>query len=145
MRSSVTRLSAVLLAAVALAGGALAAAAVRGLNSRQYLKFEDGMAYVDDWASMGSPHHGTTWAYTCFTVPCREMRPGSAFLTDLNAGDETPGAVRYGSWWSPCDELIEPKDSPVLDGATNTKTACIGHLAFLTDAVVYAQVRDFVG
>ncbi|MQA26147.1 MAG: alpha/beta fold hydrolase [Micromonosporaceae bacterium] len=115
-----------------------------GLNSRQYLKFEGGTTHVDDWVSLGSPHHGTQWAYGCFTVPCVEMRPGSTFLNSLNAGDETPGGVSYGSWWSPCDELIEPERSPVLSGAKNTQTACIGHTAFLTDATVYGQVRDFV-
>jgi triacylglycerol lipase len=115
-----------------------------GLNSRQYLKFHSGTSYVDDWASLGSPHHGTTWAYGCFGTPCVEMRPGSTFLSNLNAGDETPGDVNYGSWWSPCDELIEPKMSPVLSGAKNTQTACIGHLALITDATVYTQVRDHV-
>lgn len=115
-----------------------------GLNSRQYLKFHGGTNYVDDWASLGSPHHGTTWAYGCISTPCVEMRPGSAFLSNLNAGDETPGAVNYGSWYSPCDELIEPKTSPVLSGAKNTQTACLGHLALITDATVYTQVRDHV-
>lgn len=115
-----------------------------GLNSRYYLKYLGGTGYVDDWASLGSPHHGTEWAYGCFTYPCREMRPGSAFLNNLNTDDETPGEVNYGSWWSPCDEIIEPKTSPVLSGARNTQTACIGHLALITNATVYAQVRDHV-
>ena len=41
--------------------------------------------------------------------------------TELNAGDETPGAVNYGTWWSPCDEIINPDSSVPAHGATNTK------------------------
>jgi triacylglycerol lipase len=72
------------------------------------------------------------------------MRPGSTFLTELNAGDETPGTPRYATWWSPCDEIINPDNSVLLSGATNTQTACISHNALLTDATVYSQVRSWV-
>ena len=48
------------------------------------------------------------------------MRPGSTFLTRPNAGDETPGTPNYGTWWSPCDEVINPDSSVALSGATNT-------------------------
>jgi triacylglycerol lipase len=115
------------------------------LNSRWYIKFvAGGEANVDEWVSLGGPNHGTSAAYACFSTSCSEMRPGSSFLTTLNSGDETPGAVNYGTWWSPCDEFINPDESVILSGATNTKTACIGHLALITDATVYGQVRDFV-
>ncbi|MGH3738853.1 MAG: esterase/lipase family protein [Micromonosporaceae bacterium] len=115
-----------------------------GINTRWYLKALGGTAKVDDYASLGTPHHGTNWAYGCPDIPCFEMRPDSAFMKELNAGDETPGAVHYGSWWSPCDELVIPHESPVLAGATNTKTGCISHFAFGTDDTVSAQVRAFV-
>jgi triacylglycerol lipase len=72
------------------------------------------------------------------------MRVGSTFLKELNAGDETPGTVNYGTWWSPCDEIINPDSSVALSGATNTQTACISHTALTTDETVYQQVREFV-
>jgi triacylglycerol lipase len=50
------------------------------------------------------------------------MRIGSKFLGKLNAGDETPGAVNYGTWWSPCDEIIN----------------------LMQDETVYSQVGEFV-
>ena len=115
-----------------------------GLSSRYYVKNLLGEGKVDDWVSLGGPNHGTDWAYGCWQTSCVEMRPNSAFLTNLNAGDETPGAVSYGTWWSPCDSVINPDSSVALSGATNTKTACLGHSALYTDATVYAQVRDFV-
>lgn len=114
------------------------------LNSRWYIKFNGGETTVDDWVSLGGPNHGTETANFCFTTSCTEMRIGSKFLSELNAGDETPGTVNYGTWWSPCDEFINPDSSVSLTGATNTKTACISHLSLLTDETVYSQVREFV-
>lgn len=114
------------------------------LNSRWYIKFLGGESKVDDWVSLGGPNHGTDFANFCFSTACTEMRVGSKFLAELNAGDETPGAVNYGTWWSPCDEIINPDSSVALSGATNTKTACISHAALRTDATVYSQVREFV-
>jgi triacylglycerol esterase/lipase EstA (alpha/beta hydrolase family) len=115
------------------------------LNSRWYIKFVAGdEANVDDWVSLGGPNHGTTAANICFTTSCVEMRIGSTFLTELNAGDETPGAVNYGTWWSPCDEFINPDSSVPLSGATNHETACISHLGLLSDETVYKDVREFV-
>jgi triacylglycerol lipase len=116
-----------------------------GLSTRYYVKSLGGAANVDDWVSLGGPNHGTTTANLCFfQTSCTEMRPNSAFLTALNSGDETPGAVSYGTWWSPCDEVINPDSSVLLTGATNTQTACMGHSALYQDATVYAQVREFV-
>jgi triacylglycerol lipase len=114
------------------------------LNTRWYIKFLSGESKVDDWVSLGGPNHGTSFANFCFSTSCVEMRAGSTFLNELNAGDETPGAVNYGTWWSPCDEIINPDSSVPLSGATNTETACISHLNLMQDETVYTQVREFV-
>ena len=116
-----------------------------GLSSRYYLKNLGGTANVDDWVSLAGPNHGTTWAYGCFFFsPCNQMIPGSSFLNQLNSGDETPGAVNYGTWWSSCDELINPDTSTILSGATNTNVGCLSHSGVKDSAAVYAQFRDFV-
>lgn len=115
------------------------------LNSRWYLKFIEGaQEKVDEWVSLGGPNHGTSTAYFCFSTACSEMRPGSTFLNELNAGDETPGAVNYGTWWSPCDEIINPDESVLLSGASNHETACISHGALHEDETVYDEVREFI-
>jgi triacylglycerol lipase len=115
------------------------------LNTRWYIKFLGGESKVDDWVSLGGPNHGTETANACsFQVACQEMQIGSKFLSELNAGDETPGTVNYGTWWSPCDEIINPDESVILTGATNTKTACMSHTALTTDETVYKEVREFV-
>jgi triacylglycerol lipase len=117
-----------------------------GLSSRYYLKNLGGTASVDEWVSLGGPNHGTNWAYFCypFSAGCRDMIPGSSFLNSLNAGDETPGSVRYGTFWSSCDEVINPDSSVLLSGATNTGVGCLGHSALRTDAGVFNQVRTFI-
>lgn len=117
-----------------------------GLSSRYYLKNLGGTAVVDDWVSLGGPNHGTNWAYACwlFSASCRDMTPGSSFLNNLNAVDETPGAVDYGTFWSSCDEIINPDSSVLLSGATNTGVGCLSHSALRTDANVFTQVRNFV-
>ena len=115
------------------------------LNTRWYIKsVAGGQEKVDDWVSLGGPNHGTETANACFQTSCVEMRVGSKFLSELNATDETPGAVNYGTWWSPCDEINNPDSSVALSGATNTKTACLSHTALTTDSTVFNQVREFV-
>ncbi|MGN6664240.1 MAG: esterase/lipase family protein [Solirubrobacterales bacterium] len=115
------------------------------LNTRWYIKFDGGESKVDDWVSLGGPNHGTETANACaFQVSCQEMEVGSKFLSELNAGDETPGIVNYGTWWSPCDEIINPDESVILTGASNHKTACLTHAALTTDETVYKEVREFI-
>jgi triacylglycerol lipase len=113
-----------------------------GLSSRYYLRNLGGTAKVDDWVSLGGPNHGTDTARFCWQASCVEMRPGSSFLNALNQGDETPGTTNYLTWWSPCDEVINPDSSVSLSGATNTQTACMSHSSLKENATVYAQVRD---
>lgn len=115
------------------------------ISSRYYLR-NFGSERIDAWVSLAGPNHGTDAAenQACVFAPCREIVPGSAFLAALNSGDETPGLARYGTWRSPCDATINPDESVILLGATNRETTCIPHIAFLTDAVVYSQVREFV-
>lgn len=115
-----------------------------GLNTRYYVKNLGGTEKVDDWVSLGGPNHGTSTANLCFEASCVEMRVGSTFLRELNATDETPGAVNYGTWWSSCDEIINPDESVLLTGATNTEAGCVTHVGLTSDARVFAGVKEFV-
>jgi triacylglycerol lipase len=116
-----------------------------GLSSRYYLKNLGGQAKVDDWVSLAGPNHGTSTAYFCFSTACSEMRPGSSFLNALNSVDETPGTtVNYGTFWSNCDEVINPDSSVLLSGATNTGVGCLSHSGVKDNAGSYALYREFV-
>nr|WP_324951451.1 alpha/beta fold hydrolase [Streptomyces sp. WAC00288] len=114
------------------------------LSSRHYLKNLGGTAKVDAWVSLAGPNHGTDAARWCAGTPCIEMRPGSDFLSALNSGDETPGSPRYATWRSPCDMVISPGDSVVLDGAVNNTTACLGHSDLQADQTVYEEVKKHI-
>jgi len=114
------------------------------LSARYYVRNLGGDGKVDALVSLGGANHGTATANFCFDMSCVEMRPNSTFLTNLNSIDETWGTPRYATWWSNCDEVINPRSSALLTGATNTQTACISHSALHEDAGVYQQVRDMV-
>jgi triacylglycerol lipase len=117
-----------------------------GLVSRWYVKQLGGTASVNHWASLAGANHGTTVAALCSAYPsCQQMTPGSSFLSTLNSGDETPGTVKYRTWYSSCDGVINPYTSTALTGATNTLTSCTSHGAFLTSSTILGQVVSFLG
>lgn len=118
------------------------------LSSRYYLKSLGGTAKVEHWVSIAGPNHGTSQAYWCWLVTsskgCPQMAPSSTFLANLNSGDETPGDVKYATWVSRCDDVIDPPSTTLLDGATNTwMEACLTHTGTLRNADVAAGIADF--
>jgi triacylglycerol esterase/lipase EstA (alpha/beta hydrolase family) len=116
------------------------------LSARYYLKNLGGTAYVDHFVSTAGANHGTSLASLCawLYTSCAEMNTGSSFLTALNSGDETPGSVAYASYWSDCDEALNPDTTAILSGATNVEVGCISHDQMNNDHGVYTQVRDFI-
>jgi len=114
------------------------------VSSRYYIKNLGGDTKVDAWVSLAGPNHGTDDANNCSFTPCVELRLGPAFLAALNSGDETPGSVRYATWWSPCDETINPDSSVLLAGASNHQTSCLAHFNLLIDPLVFAQVKSWI-
>jgi triacylglycerol lipase len=91
------------------------------LAVRYCIKHQGGASKVTTMVSLGGPNYGTTRGILlCQTTACRQMRPGSSFLAELNAGDDTPGAVNYFHLYS-LEEFggIDGEDVPLADGATN--------------------------
>ncbi|MFI6822559.1 lipase family alpha/beta hydrolase [Micromonospora sp. NPDC050187] len=129
-----------------------------GLVSRYYLKYLGGTGSVGRLITLGSPHYGTYIADIakflglgdCIgIVACQQMTIGSAFLNDLNAGDDTPGPVRYTTIRTLQDELVRPTQNATLaDGATNVliQTPCplriVGHLGLVLDGTTYTVIQD---
>jgi len=92
-----------------------------GLVSRAYVKWYGGAAEVDSLITLGTPNYGTVAANiirvftlgTCVGVTaCEQMTIGSSFLADLNAGDDSIGAVTYTNLVTVFDEPVAPV--PVL-------------------------------
>lgn len=117
-----------------------------GLVSQYYLKVLGGNTSVSHLASIAGANHGTTAAGACLVfVTCQQMYPGSSFIAQITAGDETPGATRYATWYSSCDGVILPYTSTRLeDGATNNLVACETHLGFLSNTTVLGQIANHV-
>ncbi|MFD8414333.1 esterase/lipase family protein [Streptomyces sp. NPDC059650] len=116
------------------------------LVSRWYVKYGGGTAAVDRWVSLAGPNHGTSTAWACalWDQACRDMTPNSYVVRNLNSGDETPGAVRYATFRSDCDEVVSPRGSVPLTGAANTAVGCLGHNDLLGDDATSAGVRAFL-
>ncbi|MFF0739124.1 esterase/lipase family protein [Streptomyces sp. NPDC004111] len=114
------------------------------LVTRWYAKFDPaGQSSVSHWVSLAGPNHGTSTAWACalWDQACRDMTPRSYVQKRLAEGDETPGAVRYTTWWSNCDEVINPDNSVPLTGAVNNAAGCLDHNALLGDDKVSEGVR----
>ncbi|QES50291.1 lipase [Streptomyces venezuelae] len=116
------------------------------LVSRWYVKFGGGTATVGHWVSLAGPNHGTSTAWACalWDQACRDMTPNSYVQKNLAAGDETPGAVKYATFWSNCDEVVNPDGSVPLTGAQNTGVGCLAHNDLLGDDPTSAGVRAFL-
>jgi triacylglycerol esterase/lipase EstA (alpha/beta hydrolase family) len=96
-----------------------------GMMPRYYVKFLGGDTKVDDLVGLAPSNHGTTnpgafvtGATVC--MACDQQRAGSAFLQQLNAGDETPGGVSYTVVQTRYDEVVTPYTSAFLAGGRNT-------------------------
>jgi triacylglycerol lipase len=79
-----------------------------GLICRYYLQRMGGMPRVERLVTLGTPHHGSLWACLVPNTGCRQMRPGSDFLNDLNGDIGTLNKIRFSSIWTPLDLMILP-------------------------------------
>ena len=110
-----------------------------GLVARAHLR-EHGTGRIAGIVTIGSPHHGSMLAWFFPGRSLAQMRPGNAWLAQLNAERLDP-ALRFVSVWSWHDSMVAPQTSSELPGAVDIALAGIGHNALLGDAGVFALVR----
>jgi triacylglycerol lipase len=129
-----------------------------GMMPRYYVKNLGGDAKVDDLVGLAPSNHGTTnpsgqWAQS-WCPACAEQMAGSAFLTALNAGDESPGAVSYTQIETRYDEVVTPYTSAFLAPDTDVTNVLLqdkcpadisDHLGIGHDPVALAWVEDALG
>ncbi|HEY8545155.1 MAG TPA: alpha/beta fold hydrolase [Acidimicrobiales bacterium] len=105
-----------------------------GLTSRYYVKSLGGHAKVDSLISLASLHYGTVVANlgsflllgNCLGIAgCEQMRIGSSFLNQLNAGDDTIGDVHYTNIVTVFDELVIPYTSGFLRNDGNNTNVTV--------------------
>ncbi|MBD2097774.1 lipase [Trichocoleus sp. FACHB-591] len=85
-----------------------------GIVSRYYVQRLGGIAQVKRFVTIASPHQGTWLAYGSERPGCVQMRPGSAFLQDLNQDAEILKQLHFTSIWTPLDLMIVPANSSLM-------------------------------
>ncbi|MET0827487.1 MAG: alpha/beta fold hydrolase [Acidimicrobiales bacterium] len=131
-----------------------------GLVARHYVKYLGGSSEVDAVISLGAPHYGTAVANVaklfglgnCIGITsCVQMSIGSTYLANLNAGDDTIGAVRYTNIVSANDEVVIPyRTGWLADDGNNVnvrvQSPCflriVGHVGLALDGTVYSGIQD---
>ena len=109
---------------------------------RYYLQKMGGWTDIRRFISISGPHHGTWTAYLGWNAGSRQMRPGSAFLQELNSESDPWGDVKVFSFWTPYDRTIIPPDSSLLPGAQNRRFNALIHHWMLSDKQVIAAVVE---
>lgn len=82
-----------------------------GLICRYFIQRIDSFNRVERLVTLGSPHNGSLWAYLVQNPGCRQMRPRSDFLNDLNSDITSLTKVDFTSIWTPLDLMIMPSVS----------------------------------
>jgi triacylglycerol lipase len=127
-----------------------------GMMPRYTIKFLGGADKVDDLIGLSPSNHGTVNPAIAATgTPCEaclEQLWGSAFLTKLNKGDETPGPVDYTAVATLDDVVLVPYTSAFLAGPSSRVTnvtlqsACpteyVTHLGMPSDPVALQWVEN---
>ena len=112
-----------------------------GLVSRHYLQFLGGAARCEKLLTISSPHHGTATARFYPSKGARDMRPGSAFLRQLQSTEATLRGVQLVSYRTPMDLMIVPAVSSVWPRALNLDFLVLLHPLMLSDEDVLNDVE----
>ena len=107
-----------------------------GLIGRYYVQRMGGSALVDTLVTLGSPHGGTRTAELVPTTLARQLRPGSALLTELAL--PAPGCrTRMLVVWSRMDQMIMPQHNAALSHPDlhieELELPDVGHFALPSD------------
>jgi pimeloyl-ACP methyl ester carboxylesterase len=106
-----------------------------GLVARAHLR-QRGPARIERIITIGTPHHGSVFARGVVGRCLAQMRPGNAWLAELNRDETKPPPVPITSIWSRHDSLVAPQASGELACAENVAVIGVGHNALLDDREV---------
>jgi triacylglycerol esterase/lipase EstA (alpha/beta hydrolase family) len=110
------------------------------LAVRYFLQRQGGGSLVRRFISIAGPHHGTLTAFLRQNIGCRQMRPGSDLLRDLNSDMDPWGVVKVFSFWSPLDLTVIPATSSLLNQSLNRAFIVGLHPWMVSDKRVIAAV-----
>jgi len=104
-----------------------------GLVSRYYMQRMGGIERVEHFVTLAAPHNGSMLANLLPIQGCREMRPGSAFLRDLESDVDRLEGVKFTSVYTPFDLTIVPPRSSVMPQARNVAIPVVMHPLMIID------------
>jgi triacylglycerol lipase len=113
-----------------------------GLVARYYVQRLAPKGRVRRLVTISSPHRGTLTAYMLSRPGVRQMRPGSAFLRDLDQDSEVLRKVGFTSIWTPLDLMIFPAHSSVVPGAITVRLNVSYHAQMIRHPKVFEAVEQ---
>lgn len=114
-----------------------------GVISRYYLQRLEGMKRVDRFINIAAPNYGTQAAYFSKRPGCKQMRPDSEFLADLNQDwEEILGQIKLTYIWTPLDLMIIPTRSCKMPLGKEIIIPVPFHGWMVRDARVLAAVAE---
>lgn len=109
-----------------------------GLVARAYLR-RYGATAVRRLVTIGTPHEGSMHAWLMVGQSLAQMRPGNAWLAELNR-DARSKSAPTASIWSWHDSMVAPQTSSRIDWGENVVLTGIAHNALLDHPLVRDQV-----
>jgi triacylglycerol lipase len=108
-----------------------------GLISRYYLQRLGGIRRVRNFVTIGTPHRGTWTAFLRANPGAHNMRPKSAFLSDLNRDIEMLERVSFTSIWTPLDLMIVPATSSRVPVGRSIQVRTLAHPLLVRDPRIF--------
>lgn len=115
-----------------------------GMVSRYYVQKLGGTRTVRRFVTIASPHSGTYAAFFRWNPGAADMRPGSAFLSELEASAEALRQVEMTSIWTPLDTMILPSWSSRLPGVRERIIPVLSHPWMVVDKRVCRAVVEAI-
>jgi predicted alpha/beta hydrolase family esterase len=115
-----------------------------GLVARAYLQ-RRGDARVARVITLATPHQGTVFGRLGLGANARQMATGSRFLAGLAAAESASLRAKFVCIATADDNLIVPRSSPLLPGATARVIEGVGHLALIEDPRAWRIVAEEIG
>ena len=112
-----------------------------GIVARYYLQNLHGAKRCDTFITIASPHHGTRTAWLYPSLGAAQMRPGSAFLADLDKSEYRLGSMPVISYRTPMDLVIRPPTSSIWQRAENLEFPVILHPLMLSSNAVLSDIE----
>lgn len=114
-----------------------------GLVLRWYVQELGGDATVATAVTVATPHHGTVAALLAMPLgnTAKQLLPGSPIIERLRRGARTT-SVRWVSYYSNLDLLVQPSRSAVIGGGQNVLVKDHGHLSIMLSGRMAASVVE---